>query len=122
MLDSFLNWSHFGFNLLGRGEWARAGELLRLIQDYLLQMTRLLEGSTERWIAPTKRAEWELSAESYARFTTCTAGIEPNALTAAYWSAWEWGIEMSAELARKHRVNWSKALAERLTGYFKTNV
>lgn len=120
LLDSFLNWSLFGFNLLGRGEWARGGEVLVLIQDYLLRMARVLEGSGQRWITPTRSAEKELSAASYARFKRCTAGIEPEAITAAYWSAWEWGQEMSAALAERHRVVFSEDLANRLTAYFKS--
>ncbi len=66
--DSFFNWMLFGLNVLARGEQARAWEILRLLQDYLLKMARLKEEITAHWISPTKAAELELSPQSYRRF------------------------------------------------------
>ncbi len=120
MIDSFLNWCLFGFNLLGRGEWVHAGEVLRLVQDYLLRMVRVLEGSGSRWVAPTKLVEQEISADSYTRFQQGTAAVEPEAMSAAYWSAWEWGREMTAELAERHQLPRRQAFMDRLAGYFNS--
>lgn len=119
MIDSFFNWILYGFNLLGRGEHAHAAELLFMVQDNLLRMVRVLERTNGRWLVPTKLAEKEISAESYARYQQCTTRVEPTALTTAYWAAWEWGQELSAELALRHEVEWPEELADRLTEYFR---
>jgi lincosamide nucleotidyltransferase len=92
---------------------------LDLIQDYLLRMARVLEGSSGRWIVPTKWVEREISAESYRRFQSCTAGIEPQAIKAAYWASWRWGLELSAALAARHELDRREGLAARLTEVFK---
>lgn len=120
MLDSFLNWTTFGFNLLAREEWVRSGELLVLVQDYLLRMARVLEGTGTRWMTPARSAEKELSPEAYARYKRCTAGIEPAAITAAYWAAWEWGLELSAALAARHGLDRPLDFVERLEAYFQS--
>ncbi len=120
MIDSFLNWTLYGINLLGRGEWARSAEVLVLIQDYLLRMARVLEGSGGRWLVPTKAAEIELSAESYRRFVSCTAGIDPESITAAYWSAWVWGQEMTTSLGARYDIVVAVGLIEKMENYFQT--
>lgn len=119
LIDSFFNWMVYGFNLLGRGEWGHAGELLNFVQDYLLRMARVLEGSSGRWMVPKKLVEGEISAEAYGRYVRCTAGVEPDDLRAAYWTAWVWGLEMSAELGERHGVGWPEELAGRLGDYFR---
>ena len=80
LCDSFLNWTLFGTNVLARGEVARAAEILRIVQDDLLKMARLLEGRTEHWITPTKCLESEISPGAYARYISCSAAVDRGAL------------------------------------------
>ena len=108
--DSFLNWFLFGFNVLSRGEYARALEIMALIHDNLLRMARIEEGRTERWISPTKALEEDISLVAYRRFQACTAALEPAALQAAYRACWEWGNEMLVGLGRRYELVWPAGL------------
>jgi hypothetical protein len=86
-LNSFV----FGMNVLARGEYARAVELMVWMNDTLLRMTRLDEKQTDHWHTPTRAVEHELSSAINARFVACTAPAEKNALWNAYRAIWEWG-------------------------------
>jgi lincosamide nucleotidyltransferase B/F len=114
LCHSFLNWMLFGSNVLSRGEYARALEILHLIGDYLLRMARLLEGQSEHWITPTKALEQELSRSAYDRYRACTAPLEEGALRSAYLAAWGWGNEMLTVLAPRHRLDLPGELCQKL--------
>ncbi len=114
LCDSFLNWTLFGTNVLARGEVARAAEILRIVQDDLLKMARLLEGRTEHWITPTKCLESEISPGAYARYISCSAAVDRGALGAAYRHAWRWGREMMTGLAARYPVTLSTPLLDAL--------
>lgn len=101
LADSFLNWFLFGFNVLSRGEHARALEVLNLVHDNLLRMARMEEGKTARWITPTKALEEEISPAAYRRYQECTAALDPAALEAAYYACWTWGTEMMRSFGRR---------------------
>ena len=113
-IHSFLNWMLFGSNVLARGEMARALELLHIVQDTLLRMARLLEGSSERWITPTRAAEREISPTAYARLAACSAKLESRALWEAYMEAWRWGNELMGGLAARHHLELPAGLIEKL--------
>jgi lincosamide nucleotidyltransferase len=114
--DSFLNWFLFGFNVLSRGEYARALEVLSLVHDNLLRMARVLEGQTGRWITPTKALEVDISPAAYRRFQACTAALEPAALQSAYRACWAWGMEMMVDLGRRYQLAWPDKLIRRIAG------
>jgi predicted nucleotidyltransferase len=86
-----VNWFVFGSNLFARGELARSLDLLGIVRDRLLQMVRLLEGSTFDWFDSAKFLETEISQTSYARYAACTARLDRDELRQACLSAWEWG-------------------------------
>ena len=111
---SFLNWFLFGFNVLSRGEYARALEILSLIHDNLLRMARIEEGRTEHWISPTKALEEDVSPAAYRRFQACTAALEPAALQSAYRACWDWGNEMLTGLGRRYGVALPAGLTARI--------
>jgi lincosamide nucleotidyltransferase len=94
--DSFVNWFLLGYNVLRRGEHARALEILTLLHRFLLHMARALEGHTEHWLTPSRALERDISPEAYARFRECTAPLDPAALWRAYGHVWQWGNEMLA--------------------------
>ena len=112
--SNFLNWMLFGSNLLGRGELARALEILGIVHRYLQWMARLAEGATAHWPTPSKSWEQDLSAEAAGRLRRCTAELEPTALRAAYGEAWSWGRELLGLLAERHGQALPTALLERI--------
>ncbi len=99
---SFVNWFLFGSNLFARGELARSLGLLGIVRDRLLQMVRVLEGSTLHWFNSSKFFEREISETAYVRYTACTARLDRGDLRLAYLAAWEWGGEMMAALSERH--------------------
>jgi len=113
--DSFLNWFLFGFNVLSRGEYARALEILVLVHDNLLRMVRIEEGQTEHWITPTKALEQDVSPDAYRRFRACTAALEPAALNSAYWTCWLWGTEMMVALGQEYDLVLPTKLLRRIS-------
>lgn len=112
--DSFLNWFLFGFNVLSRGEYARALEVLSLVHDNLLRMARILEDKTERWITPTKSLEEDISPAAYRRYQACTAALDPAALQSAYRACWAWGNEMMDRLGQEYKLAWSTELLQEI--------
>ena len=114
----FVNWFLFGSNLYARGELARSLDLLGIVRDRLLQMARVLEGSTTHWFSSSKFLESEISAASYDRYAACTARLNSDELRDAYLSAWEWGRELMSSLADRHGATLPDALLERLDGRF----
>lgn len=116
--NCFVNWFIFGANLFARGELARSLDLLRIIRDRLLQMVRVLEGSTLHWFNSSKFLEREISESSYARYAACTAHLDTNELRHAYLSAWEWGRELMSSLGDRYGVAPPADLLGRLDGRF----
>lgn len=116
MVDSFVNWALFGFNVLRRGEHARALELLNIIHRHLLHMARLRDGQTQHWLTPSRAAERDLAPETYARFAGCVASsLAPGDLARAYRRAWDWGRELMDALRGAYDVRVPGALCERIT-------
>ena len=104
LIDGFIHKMLFGFQVLQRGELARALEMLSLTQRTLLQMARVAEGQTTHWYIPSRNLESELSPDAYARFRDCTAALDARALKRAYSKAWQWGGELMANLRTTHDV------------------
>ncbi len=114
LADNFVNWGWFGVNVLRRGEYARALELLGATHRYLLWMARLLAGRTDNWLTPSKSAEQDLPPEVMARYRACTATSDPGALWAAYGALWAWGGEMLDALAAHEGIDQHAALRARM--------
>jgi lincosamide nucleotidyltransferase B/F len=114
LCNCFVNWFLFGSNLLARGELARALDLLGIVQDQLLRMVRVSERSTDHWFNPSKRLEEDVSGASYARYVSCTAGLDHRALWSAYLSAWSWGKELMSSLTKERGIALPETLLDRL--------
>jgi lincosamide nucleotidyltransferase len=89
--------------------------MLGVVHRLLLGMARLVEGATDHWLTPARRAEQDLSPEAYARFRDCAAPLDPDALWRAYRAAWEWGGEMLAALRARFGIVYSDDLLARIT-------
>jgi lincosamide nucleotidyltransferase len=116
--DCFVNWFVFGANLFARGELARSLDLLGIVRDRLLQMVRVLEGSTLHWFNSATFLETEITETSYARYAACTARLDRDELRQAYLSTWAWGRELMASLGKRHGVGPPAPLLERLDRRF----
>jgi hypothetical protein len=77
-------------------------------------MVRVLEGSTLHWFNCAKFLETEISSTSYTRYAACTARLDREELRQAYVSAWEWGRELMASLAKRQGVTLPASLLKRL--------
>jgi lincosamide nucleotidyltransferase len=102
----------FGTSVLARGELARALEILGGSHRNLLQMARILEGTTEHWPTPSRNLEHDISDAVYRRFQACTAPCERIALMRAYKEAWHWGRELLEALYRRHSLSLPGELLE----------
>lgn len=110
---TFINWWLFGFNVLVRGERARALEVLSHVHRSLLYLVRAVEDKTEEhWLTPSKRLEADLSSEAYARFAACTSNL--SSLERAYEAAWIWGKELIRTLETSHGFPSPDELLRRL--------
>ena len=118
LCNCFVNWFIFGSNLFARGELARSLDLLGIVRDRLLQMVRVLEGSTLHWFNSSKFLEREISETSYSRYVSCTSRLDTDELRQAYLSAWEWGRELMPSLADGYGVVLPRDLLLRLDGRF----
>ena len=118
LCNCFVNWFVFGSNLFARGEMARSLDLLGIVRDRLVQMVRVLEGSTLHWFNSSKFLEREISETSYSRFVSCTARLDTEELRRAYVSAWEWGRVLMSSLADRYGVTLPAELLVRLDARF----
>ncbi len=70
------------------------------------------------WFNSSKFLETEVSSTSYARYAACTARLDRDELRQAYLSAWEWGRELMASLAKRQGVALPTTLLRRLDRRF----
>ncbi|MFJ4945975.1 nucleotidyltransferase domain-containing protein [Streptomyces albidoflavus] len=105
------NWTLMLAHLLARREDARAHNLLHaMVAPLQLKLCRLLRGTTDHWLTPSRAAEDDLPAADLARYTATTARLEAAALRDAARASWQW----SRELAAKARGRWGTPVPEAL--------
>lgn len=109
----FANIWLFGYQVLQRGEYARAMELLNSVHRELLHMARAVESTTDNWLTPSKSVEHDLSPAAYERFRACTAPLEPEAQRRAFAESWTWGKELLAVIEAQYGVALSPQLLAR---------
>ncbi len=118
LVCGFINWTLFGINVLRRGEYTRALELLNILHRHLLHMVRLLEGQTAHWLTPSRAAEDDLSRQALERFAGCVAAsLAPEDLRRAYHRAWTWGGELMNLLRAQYGIVVPDELCWRITAY-----
>lgn len=116
--NNLLNTLLLGVNVLKRGETARALEWLWYVQRYLLQLVRINEGVTERWVNPSKNLEKDIKSETYQKYYQCTAKLSESELYLAYNNALNFGYELINELDKLYKINTQKDLVAKLGKYF----
>ena len=114
VVDRFLNGWLMGWTVLGRGEAARALEVLSMAQRYLLMMVRIVAETTTHWYTPSRALEQDLSSKAYARYRHCTAALDPADLSRAYAENWRWFFELLPTLRRRPGVTVSATLIDEI--------
>jgi lincosamide nucleotidyltransferase B/F len=99
----FANWWLLGRNVLARGELERALDALSHVRRHLLWMARLDEGTTARWLTPSRLAERDLPAETIEELRRIRVATTADELAAAYMLAWTIGATRWRALARTWR-------------------
>ncbi|WP_017614793.1 nucleotidyltransferase domain-containing protein [Nocardiopsis salina] len=95
--DELANWTLMVSHLLARGEAARAAFFLNsVVSPHQLQLLRLLHGSTDHWLTPSRALEEDLPS-SVERHAATTAPAEPAAVARAARESWEWSRELVDE-------------------------
>lgn len=100
LVDELTNWTLMLVHVLRRGEVARAHHVLHaIVSPFQLQLCRLLRGSTDHWLTPSRALERDLTPADIARYAACTAPLQRDAVTAAAAASWQWTQELAAEAA-----------------------
>lgn len=116
--NNLLNVLLLGMNVLKRGERARALEWLWYAQRYLLQLVRINEKKTDRWVNPTKNLEYDITEEAYQKYSLCTAKLCEEELYFAYNNALKLGKDLMEQLSELYGVNVQRDLLKSLEEYF----
>ncbi|MFD4990363.1 nucleotidyltransferase domain-containing protein [Streptomyces sp. NPDC058372] len=111
------NWTLMLAHLLARREDARAHNLLHaMVSPLQLKLCRLLRGSTDHWLTPSRAAERDLPAADLARHTATTARLDAVELREAARASWHWSRELAAEARCRWGTPVPEALHARIAG------
>jgi len=117
VINNCINSILFGINVLKRGEIARSLECLWFAQKYYLQLVRILEGTTEHWVNPTKYLEKEISAASYQVYKNCTSNLDTDNLCSAYKNLLSAAQNTATNLSSKYKFHYEHELFQLLSDY-----
>lgn len=123
LYHNFLNSMLAGFDVLARGERARALDTLGMVHRYLLWLVRVHEG---KMLNSESRAfkdlEKDLSESAYARYVKCTGSLHRKSLEHAYRATWSWGKELIHSIARKYEIALDEGLIQSLNVRFSNTL
>ncbi|MCX2729776.1 nucleotidyltransferase domain-containing protein [Saccharopolyspora sp. NFXS83] len=113
LVDDLTNWTLMAANLLARGETARGHALLTgVVAPFQLRLCRLLRGTVDNWLTPSRRLEHDLTTEDYARHAATTSRLVPDEVTLAARESWQWTRSLSDEAARRWEMPLDQELFE----------
>lgn len=118
IVNCYTGWLLFGYNVLKRGEMARALNLLWWIQWKLLHMVRLNEEKFENWCTPSRELEKDIGSELYTEFASCTSDINKNNLERAYINSWIFGKKLINTLKINYNIKLPDELVKQLNQNF----
>lgn len=87
-----------------------------MVAPLQLKLCRLLRGTTDHWLTPSRAAEEDLPAADLARYTATTAPLAAAALRAAARASWQWSRELAAEAHGRWGTPVPEALHARIAG------
>ncbi len=109
--NELTNWTLSLAQILARGEIARAHALMQTtIAPQQLQLCRLLRGTTDHWLTPSRAMERDLPAEDRLRYAATTARLEETEVRQTAAAGWEWSRELIAEAASRWGIPVPDAL------------
>ncbi|MFL1382321.1 MULTISPECIES: nucleotidyltransferase domain-containing protein [unclassified Nocardiopsis] len=117
--DELAVWTLMLTDLLARGEVARAHNLLHaMVSPQQLKLLRLLRGSTDHWLTPSRGLERDVPAADLERYRRTTGPALPEETRAAARESWAWTRDLVAEAADRwgvtHPADLHEAIADRL--------
>ncbi|WP_243793903.1 nucleotidyltransferase domain-containing protein [Saccharopolyspora gloriosae] len=111
LIDELTNWTLMAANLLARGETARGHAWLTgVVAPFQLRLCRLLRGTVDNWLTPSRRLEHDLPAGDYDRHAATTSRLAPHEVQIAARESWQWTRSLSDEAAKR----WELAVDQEL--------
>lgn len=99
------NWTLSLAQILARGEVARAHALMQTtIAPQQLQLCRLLRGTTDHWLTPSRSLERDLPAADQTRYAATTARLDKADVHRAAAESWKWSRQLIDEAAARWRI------------------
>lgn len=119
LVDELTNWTLMAANLLARGETARGHALVTgVVGPFQLRLCRLLRGTVDNWLTPSRRLEHDLTTEDYGRHVATTSRLVPEDTAAAARASWRWTRSLSGEAARR----WELRIDHELFGLIEARL
>ncbi|NLX23316.1 MAG: nucleotidyltransferase domain-containing protein [Phycisphaerae bacterium] len=110
------NWTLSLAQILARGEIARAHALMQTtIAPQQLQLLRLLRGSTDHWLTPSRALERDVSVKDQSRYAVTTARLGESEVRRAAAASWQWSRELVAEAAEQWGISMPHDLHHDIT-------
>lgn len=100
------NWTLSLAQILARGEIARAHALMQAtIAPQQLQLLRLLRGSTDHWLTPSRALERDVTVKDQSRYAATTARLGESEVRRAAVASWQWSRELVVEAAERWGIS-----------------
>lgn len=110
------NWTLSLAQILARGEIARGHALMQTtIAPQQLQLLRLLRGTTDHWLTPSRAMERDLPAEDQARYAATTARLDEVQVRRAATASWMWSRQLINEAADRWGISVAAVLYDDIT-------
>ncbi len=117
LIGELANWTLMTGQVLARGEYARAhAGLAVMVAPQQLKLARLLHGSTDHWLTPSRALETDLP-DVVERYGRTTGDIAPEEVRRTVRESWTWSRELSREAAARWGLSIPEELHERITGF-----
>ncbi|MET9708611.1 nucleotidyltransferase domain-containing protein [Nocardiopsis alba] len=118
LVGELANWTLMTGQVLARGEYARAhAGLAVMIAPQQLKLARLLHGSTDHWLTPSRALEADLPGDVVERYRRTTGDTSPEEVRRTVRESWAWSRELSREAAARWGLSAPEELHERITGF-----
>lgn len=110
------NWTLSLAQILARGEIARGHALLQTtIAPQQLRLLRLLRGSTDHWLTPSRALEQDLSVDDRRRYAATTARLDETEVRRAAAANWQWSRELIDQAMNRWGIAVPRELHDDIT-------
>lgn len=110
------NWTLSLAQILARGEVARAHALMQtIVAPQQLQLCRLLRGTTDHWLTPSRLLERDLPATDQLRYAAATARLDEVEVRCAAMESWKWSRKLIEEASDQWGISVFTVLHDEIT-------